>query len=341
MPPSHRIDKCKTVTSMNEAAFNVLEILEKADGPISGEKISGQLGVTRSAVWKHIKELRDYGYEISASRAEGYRLDQRTDRLLPHEVKKFLKTAVIGRQMRYHSSTASTTWIGRELMSKGDAEALHGTVIVAEEQTGGVGRLGRAWVSPKGGVWFTILLKPTIPLDHLFMITMAGSIAVARAIRKEYDLGALIKWPNDIYIGDKKVSGLLLELSAEADTVHSCLLGIGIDANISPANLPPTMTNTITSISSELGTEVNRAKLLARLLKEFEQRYLLLESEEYDSIIREWKSLSFTLDHRVHIRTLKKSFDGEAIDIDEHGALIVRKNNGKIERVIAGDCFQQ
>jgi len=166
-----------------------------------------------------------------------------------------------------------------------------------------------------------------------------GSIAVARALRKEYDLGALIKWPNDIYIGDKKVSGLLLELSAEADTVHYCLLGIGIDANVSLEEMPPALRGTITSISSELGYEINRPKLLARVLKEFEQRYLLLESEEYETIIREWKSLSLTLDHRVHVKTLRKSFDGEAIDIDEHGALILRKDNGKIERVIAGDCF--
>lgn len=325
---------------MNEAAFKVLEILEQAEGPISGEVMSDRLGVTRSAVWKHIKELREMGYEISSSRAEGYELVERTNRILPHEVKQYLKTKFIGRDMRYHQSVASTTWMGKDIFNgAGDIAALHGTVILAEEQTGGVGRLGRAWVSPSGGIWITIMLKPDIPLEHLHMITMAGSIAVARALRKEYDLGALIKWPNDIYIGDKKVSGILLELSAEADTIHYCLLGIGIDANVSPDDMPPELRGTITSISSELGHEINRPKLLARVLKEFEQRYLLLESEEYDTIVREWKSLSLTLNHRVHVKTLRKSFDGEAIDIDEHGALILRKDNGKVERVIAGDCF--
>jgi BirA family biotin operon repressor/biotin-[acetyl-CoA-carboxylase] ligase len=325
---------------MNEAAFKVLSILEQAEGPISGEQMSSQLGVTRSAIWKHIKELREMGYTISSSRAEGYELTERTNRILPHEVKRFLKTKFIGKDMRYHPTLASTTWHGKDLFNGADdIAALHGTVIIAEEQTGGVGRLGRAWVSPSGGIWITIMLKPDIPLEHLHMITMAGSIAVARALRKEYDLGALIKWPNDIYIGDKKVSGLLLELSAEADTIHYCLLGIGIDANVSPDEMPPALRSTITSVSSELGHEINRPKLLARLLKEFEQRYLLLESEEYESVIREWKSLSLTLDHRVHVKTLRKSFDGEAIDIDEHGALILRKDNGKIERVIAGDCF--
>jgi BirA family biotin operon repressor/biotin-[acetyl-CoA-carboxylase] ligase len=203
-----------------------------------------------------------------------------------------------------------------------------------------VGRLGRAWVSPAGGIWATIVLKPKVPLDHLFMITMAGSVAIARAIRKEYNISVLIKWPNDIFVGDKKVAGLLLELAAEADTVHYGLLGIGIDANISLAELSLNLQETVTSLEAEVGRPVDRVALLTRILREFELRYQQLEDGEYDSIIREWKSLSLTLDRRVAIKTVNKTFEGEAIDIDDHGALIVRKDNGKIERVIAGDCFQ-
>jgi BirA family transcriptional regulator, biotin operon repressor / biotin---[acetyl-CoA-carboxylase] ligase len=220
-------------------------------------------------------------------------------------------------------------------------EKMHGLVIIAEEQTEGIGRMGRAWVSPSGGIWITIVLKPGIPIDHVFMVTMAGSVAVARAIRKEFDLGALIKWPNDIFIGDKKVAGLLLEISAEADTIHHCLLGIGIDVNVPLNQFSPALQKDITSISAELGHDVDRATFLARILKEFENRYLLIESGEYEAIVREWKSLSCTLEHRVFITTMKNSFEGEAIDIDEFGALIIRKDNGKIERVIAGDCFHR
>jgi BirA family biotin operon repressor/biotin-[acetyl-CoA-carboxylase] ligase len=211
-------------------------------------------------------------------------------------------------------------------------------VIIAEEQTGGVGRMGRVWVSPSGGIWITIILKPRIPVDHVFMVTMAGAVAVARAIRKEFDLGALIKWPNDIYIGDKKVAGLLLELSAEADNIHYCILGIGVDANISPHELTSSVTGSVTSISAEVGHDVDRASLLARLLKELESRYNLIESQEYDTVIREWKSLSCTIDQHVRISTLKNTFEGVAIDIDEFGALIIRKDDGRVERVIAGDC---
>jgi BirA family biotin operon repressor/biotin-[acetyl-CoA-carboxylase] ligase len=321
-----------------EAAFRVLEVLENSEGPVSGELISNKLSISRSAVWKHVKELKAIGYDISASQTEGYQLTKKSNRLLPYEVHKNLRTRMIGKKMRYFESTPSTISVAKQLLATEDPEKLNGLVIIAEEQTGGVGRMGRAWVSPTGGIWITAILKPEIPVDHVFMLTMAGAVAVARAIRKEYDLGALIKWPNDIYIGDKKVAGLLLELSAEADTIHYCLLGIGVDANISPQELVSSVKGNVTSLSAEIGHDVDRAALLARILKEFESRYLLIESREYDPVIREWKSLSCTIDHRVRISTLKSTFEGEAIDIDEYGALIIRKDNGRVERVIAGDC---
>jgi len=326
---------------MPDSAFRVLEILEQAVAPLSGETISNELGVTRSAVWKQIKELRLMGYDIRSSQKEGYKLVHSSSKLLPYEIHKKLKTRVMGTKMRYFEHTLSTNNVGKQICSEGDPKKLHGTVIIAEEQTGGVGRMGRAWISPGGGIWITIVLKPQVPIDHIFMITMAGSIAVARAIRKEYELGALIKWPNDIFIGKKKIGGLLLEMAAEADTVHYCLLGIGIDVNNPVRDFTADLQKDITSISAEVGHDVDRASFLARILREFENRYQLVESGEYDAITQEWKSLSATLENRVQIRTLKNSFEGEAIDIDEFGALIVRKDNGKLERVIAGDCYQQ
>lgn len=326
---------------MPDSAFKVLEILERESGPISGETISNELGMTRSAVWKHINELRTMGYDISSSQKEGYRLTRTSSKLLPYEVHRNLKTRTLGRKMRYYATTPSTIGIGRQLAQEGNVEKLHGLVIIAEEQTGGVGRMGRAWVSPGGGIWITIVLRPRIPVDHIFMVTMAGSIAVARAIRKEYDIGALIKWPNDIFIGSRKVAGLLLELSAESDQVHHCLLSLGIDANVPVGEFDPVIRDRITSLSAELGHDVDRAALLARVLKEFESRLQLVEDGEYDTIIQEWKSISSTLENRVQIKTLKDSFEGDAVDIDEFGALIVRKDDNTLERVIAGDCYHQ
>ncbi len=301
------------------------------------DEIAAALGIPLSRVHADIQELQRLGYDFALTE-KGYRIRRRSSRLLPYEVQKTLATQFIGREMRYCERTASTTWIGKQLMAEGDPARHHGMVIIAEEQTGGTGRLGRAWISPPGGIWITIVLRPKIPIDRVFMVTMAGSVAVARAIRKEFDIGALIKWPNDILVGDRKIAGLLVELASEADTIHYCLLGIGIDANIPIMELTPGLRQSATSLSTELGHDVDRPSFLASVLKEFERHYLLLESGEYDTILREWKSLSSTLEHRVRISTLTKNFEGEAIDIDDHGALIVRRDNGAVERVIAGDC---
>ncbi|MDI6718832.1 MAG: biotin--[acetyl-CoA-carboxylase] ligase [Methanomicrobiales archaeon] len=322
---------------MNESAFAVLEILDRSDRPMHDDEIAAALGVPLSRVRADIQELQRLGYDFALTE-KGYRVRMRSSRLLPYEVQKVLTTQFIGREMLYCERTASTTWIGKQVMAEEDPARHHGMVIIAEEQTGGTGRLGRAWISPPGGIWITIVLHPKIPIDRVFMVTMAGSVAVARAIRKEFDIGALIKWPNDILVGDKKIAGLLVELASEGETIHYCLLGIGIDANIPIMELTPGLRQSATSLSAELGHDVDRPAFLAAVLKEFERHYLLLESGEYDTIIREWKSLSSTLEHRVRIRTHTRHFEGEAIDIDDHGALIVRRDNGAVERVIAGDC---
>ena len=325
---------------MNVTAEKIIELLEGAEGFISGERMAEKLDMSRSAVWKNIGELRNLGYLIESVKGEGYRLKSRPDLLLPCEVNRFLNTEFMGKRIDYYDTIDSTTKVARNMCIGGNHESLNGTVIIAEEQTGGVGRLGRAWSSPRGGLWISIILKPKIDMGHLFTVTMAASIAIARAIKRETGIGALIKWPNDIYIGDRKVGGLLVEISAETDKINYCIIGIGIDVNVRQEDFPEDMVTPITSISAETGNEINRAALLARILRGFEQRYKLLEEEEYTSIITEWKSLSLTLDKRVQIKTLKKAYTGVAIDIDEHGALIIRKDNGKIERCISGDIIR-
>lgn len=324
---------------MNDVTEKVLKILESAEDPVTADQISASLDIPGSSVARHIKSLREAGHDIEFSRESGYLLVQGGGAITPEEIEKTLKTAVMGRDIRYYESVGSTNWTARKLCTEGDPAALHGTLIIAEEQTGGFGRLGRAWVSPKGGIWASLILKPKVPVNSLFLITMAASIAIARAIRRKYDLGALIKWPNDVFIGDKKAAGLLVELSTEGENVNYCLLGIGIDANVDINDLPPDLQKTVTSVMAELGHEVDRASLLTTVLKEFEGRYQILESGEYDPIVREWKSLSRTLDSRVSIRTMRKTFEGIAIDIDQHGALIIRRDNGRIEKVVAGDCM--
>jgi len=323
---------------MYSTAYKVLEILENADRPVTGDEISTALSLSASAVWKHINELRLIGYQITASDDVGYVLDRNLMDFRPHVIHRHLKTKVIGRKMRYFESIPSTIWFGKDLAEHGDLDDLHGMVIIAEEQTGGIGRMGRSWVSPSGGIWVTIILCPTIPIDHLFMLTLAGSVSVARVLRKMFDIGALIKWPNDIIIGDKKVAGILLELGADGERIKYCLVGMGIDVNIRVEDLNESIRQMITSISHEVSHEVDRSALLAAILKEFEVRYDMISQGEYDAVIREWKTFSSTIGRRVRINTLRNSFEGEAVDIDPSGALVVRKDNGKIEKVIAGDC---
>lgn len=323
--------------AMNELTKKVLTTLEAAEGPVTPEALGKELGIPISSVTRHIKDLREAGYDIESSIETGYHLVRVSDALTPEAIRKVLKTTTIGKEIVYYESTTSTNWAAKKLCAEQDAASLHGTMVIAGEQTGGFGRLGRAWASPKGGIWASVILTPSLPIDSLPMIMMAASVAVARAIRRKYDLGALIKWPNDVYIGDKKVAGLILELSSEGEAVHYCLLGMGIDANVDLDELSPELRRMVTSISAELGHEVDRASLLAMIMREFESRYRILESGEFDPIIREWKSLSLTLDTRVSIRTMRKTFEGVAIDIDQHGALIIRRDNGRVEKVVAGD----
>ncbi|HTY51702.1 MAG TPA: biotin--[acetyl-CoA-carboxylase] ligase [Methanomicrobiales archaeon] len=323
---------------MDDPAYRVLRVIDDGGGSAPADTITASLGIPKSQVAESVDHLRQLGYTIAEPRKDLYQLQRRSTRLLPYEIQARLGTKVIGRRMKYFAKTESTTWAARDMLCREDAARLHGMLLIAEEQTGGQGRLGRAWASPPGGIWTTTILAPKIPIDRVFMVTMAAAVAVARAIRKDLDIGALIKWPNDILIGDRKVAGLLLELSAENAAVNYTLLGIGIDANIAPDHLPADLRATVTSLSAELGKEVDRSALLATVLREFERRYDLLEDGEFEAMAREWRSLSATLGHRVRITTLAKSFEGEAVDIDEFGALLVRKETGATERVIAGDC---
>jgi len=322
---------------MYKNAFQVLKILQESNRPVQCEEISSQLSISRSTVWKHINELRAIGYDITAGDNSGYHLHHERMTLSPDAIYHYLKTKVIGRKMRYFEQIPSTIWLGKTIAEQGGVHDLHGMVILAEEQTGGVGRMGRVWVSPHGGIWITIILTPTIPIDHLFMLTIAGSVAVAKVLRKMLDIGAVIKWPNDIMIGDKKVAGLLLELGAEEDTVNYCLLGIGIDANVSLDGFNDQIKDNITTLSEEVEHDVDRAAILAAILKEFETRYELIENGEYDAILREWKSLSSTIGRRVRVDTLRKKYEGIALDLDQNGGLVIRKDNGNIEKIIAGD----
>ena len=296
----------------------ILRALYQAKGYISGELISKRLGISRVAVWKHIQTLKREGYIIDSS-PKGYKLISSPDLLLPDEF--------IGlRQKVYYLKEVSSTMDVAKKVAKRGEEA----IVIAETQTSGRGRLGRRWHSQKGGIYFTIILRPRIGPAHAQIINLMAAVSVARAIRSLFNLEAKLKWPNDVLIRGKKVCGILAEMEAEMDVIKFVNLGIGINAN-NPISL---YEEGATSIKEELGRDISRKELLMCVLNEIEKRRSLLGKE----IISEWKALSSTINKKVRIIMQDEVVEGEAIDIDTDGALILRADKG-IRRIIAGDCI--
>ncbi len=312
----------------------ILEKLITSKGKrVSGEKLAHEFSVSRTAVWKQIKELREEGYMIDSSTNLGYSLVKTTDTLNPGEIKAGLKTGVIGKDIKYFKETESTNIIAREMA--GSVE--EGTVVIAESQTGGRGRLGRKWLSPEGGIWLSIILKPRIQPQYAPRITLLAGVSVAKTILS-LGIPAKIKWPNDVLINGKKVCGILTEIEAEIDLIDYCVVGIGIDANVDTESFPEEFRDSSTSLKKELGHEINRVDFVQKLMSEFEALYLKFQKDDFPSILEEWRNMSATIGEWVKITTQTKTIYGEAIGVDNDGALILETGEGQLEKIVAGNC---
>lgn len=312
----------------------ILNFLRKSEGFISGEEISKSLKISRAGIWKHIQELRDDGYEIVAVPHLGYRLASAPDKLFPSEIQSNLHTKIFAKKIFHYEVVTSTMDIAFDLGLKGEPE---GSIILAEGQQKGRGRMGRNWISPKGkGIYLSLILRPKLLPNEAAKLTLLSGVAVSEAIRKITGLSCLIKWPNDILIRDKKVGGILTELSAETDQVKFVILGIGINVNTRKALLP----KEATSLKEEMGDSVSRVELARQIIKEIEEFYLLFEREGFNPILKQWKHLSSTIGKRIKVTSLKEIIEGEAIGIDNHGALLVRKDSGFMAKVISGDVVR-
>lgn len=301
------------------------------DDYISGEELSKTLGISRAAIWKHIEKLRDEGYDISAFPHLGYRLVSVPDKLLPFELKWDLKTEVIGKKIYSYQILESTNTIAYRLAVDGAQE---GTVISAEGQTKGRGRMGRSWFSPKGvSIYLSIILKPKIYPFEAPKITLAAAVSVAEAINRTTSLSALIKWPNDILIQDKKVCGILTEMDAEVDRINFLILGIGINVNVNKEILP----EGATSIIEELGKEFSRLELAKEVLRELDSNYLIFKRDGFAPILKQWQKLSYLSGRRVRVVCQNRKVEGYVVSIDDLGALVLRLDNGFLERILAGD----
>ena len=300
----------------------ILKALRECSDYISGETLSKQLGISRVSIWKHIHSLKKDGYIIEAS-PRGYRLVSSPDLLLPYEFPD------LEQRIHYFPEIGSTMDAARELAKKGAKE---GTIVIAEVQTCGRGRLSREWLSPEGGIYFTLVLRPRISPAYAPRINLMASVAVAATIRKFFGLKAELKWPNDVLLAGRKVCGILAEMDAEMDVVNFVNVGIGINANTSI----PQFEKTATSLKDALGREISRKEFLSALLVEMELwQALLMEA----GLLEEWKKLSGTLNKDVRILSPGEVIVGQAIDIDTTGALIIRGRNGSLKKALAGDCI--
>jgi len=305
---------------MQKTRHRVLDAI--ADGPVPGPALADRLDVSRAAVWKHIEALRDAGFSIDGG-DDGYELVSIPE--FGGEAVEFGLDAPF--EVEYHDTIPSTNDRARELADEGR----EGVVVLADEQTGGRGRLDRAWTAPSGGIWLSILLRPTVPPADAPAFTLAAAVATTRAAR-EAGVDAAIKWPNDVLVADgdggqRKLTGILTEMEGEADRVSWVVVGIGINANVDAADL----VDGATSLRAENG-DVNRRVFTQRVLEEFHE----LRSN-LDSVVPAWRDLADTLGRRVRVDTPGGEVVGEAVDIEFPGTLVVETDDGTV-RVSAGDC---
>ena len=311
----------------------ILKALRRG-GWVSGAKLGKDIGISRTAIWKHIMKLRREGYKISSSPRQGYLLTSVPDRLFPEEIEGELKTHTLGLNIVYYEKINSTQQVASELAATGASE---GTIVVADSQTGGRGRIGRSWASPPGGVYLSIILRPAIKPSEALRFPLIAGVAVAQAIEQLTGLKPRLKWPNDIIVKGCKAGGILTEMSAETDCINHIVIGIGI--NVNTESFPDEIRGIATSLKAECGKEVSRVQLVQDILAQLESLYQVFQVSGFETIRERWKALSNTIGARVSVRGEREQVEGEAIDIDEDGALILRKANGALERVIAGDVL--
>jgi len=308
---------------------------ERPHDYISGAEISLRLGVSRTAVWKHIRQLREAGYAIEAVTSRGYRLESSPDLLLAAEIQAGLRTERIGRTMHCFPHTDSTNLRAGEAAEQGDPD---GTVLIAEEQSSGKGRLGRRWASPAGvNLYASLLLRPPIVPLCAPQLTFVAALAVVEAIAQVSGVQAAVKWPNDVLIDGRKVAGVLSEMRAESDRVHYVILGVGVNLNMRHEQFPEELRYPATSLLIERGEEVSRSAFVRCFLERFEHYYLLFLAEGFDAIRPVWDAHCAMLGVRVRVDQEPQPLTGLAIGLDADGSLLVRDDTGRLHNIYAGD----
>lgn len=312
----------------------ILALLRECDGFLSGQELCDRFGVSRTAIWKAINQLKKEGYEIEAVQNRGYRLVSCPETLSKNELESRMKTKWVGKRVVYFDETGSTNADARR---EADNDAPCGTLVVADCQKSGKGRRGRSWQSPAGtDIYMSLLLKPTFSPDIASMLTLVTAISVAEGIHQVTGLEAKIKWPNDIVVNRKKVCGILTEMNAERDFIHYVVVGVGINVNMD--DFAEEIKDMATSLKLELGTDVSRAELIPVVMECFEANFELFCREKNLSALKE-RYNELLVNKRTLVKVLdpKGEFSGIAGGITDTGELIVYGEDGKITNVYAGE----
>lgn len=302
----------------------ILENLRKKEGVVSGQALSAQLGISRVSIWKHIQQLQALGYGITSS-AKGYRLENSPDVPYPWEF------ADRESKIIYYAELTSTMDAAKHLARKGCPDF---TTVIAGRQKNGRGRLSRQWLSEKGGLYFTMVLRPDLPPVLSFRVGLLASVTLARILNEIFGINVRVKWPNDLLVDERKICGMLSELEAEADRVAFINIGIGLNVNNDPSPIEPAAT----SLKNILGRKVSIKEILARYLDSFEAQ---MQTAAYDEVVEQWKQFTVTLNRDVRVVTTHEVLTGKAIDIDDTGALVLKCSDGSLKTIRYGDCFHQ
>lgn len=311
----------------------ILRLLNHTDGYISGQELCEKMGVSRTAIWKVMNQLKEEGYVIDSVSNKGYQLVKSPDLVTSYAIQSHLDTTCMGNQIYYYKELGSTNIKAKELANEVDC---HGSLIITEQQNAGRGRRGRTWVSPSGsGIWMSLVLEPSFLPAHASMLTLVAAMAVAKAMNQVTNVKAQIKWPNDIIVNHKKVCGILTEMSCELDFIHYVVIGIGINANTE--EFPEGIRKIATSLAMQVGQKVQRAELVAAVLKAFEDYYDLFVQTEDMSLLRE--EYNELLVHRN--KTIKimgqEEYQATALGIDKLGRLIVQCEDGEEKSILSGE----
>lgn len=313
---------------------SILKLLKSSVSFVSGQDISFSLGITRAAVWKKILRLREKGFVIEAVPSKGYRLvsapDLAADYLLLQVKSALWKNLIV------YDSVESTNDLAMSLAAEEGISP--GTVIVADRQTRGKGRLGRRWESPEGmNIYMSMVIRPDLTPRDATMLTLLAGVAGARAVRKTGKLPVKIKWPNDLVISDKKLGGILTEVRADPDRINLAVIGMGINVNMLAPDFPEELRSIATSVRLAGGHPASRNEIIIQLLKEFEHWYDILTAKGKTPLLDAWRRDSSTLGRTVRVAIGDKTVSGIAEDIDNNGMLILRTTTGGYRNISAGD----